>query len=113
MGTDRRVTFRIGHYLVRDGRAIFQFPYPRRALPSEREKLLMLSMIYDAYVRDDFEGADVELAILGAPSRVKKVRQKRTPHVVQLDPSERVAPEVLAVEVQAVYDLLMRIADEP
>lgn len=112
MGPDRRVTFRLAHYLVRDGAAVFQFPYPRRTMPTPREQLLMLSMIHDAYVRDDFEGAVVELADLSAPPTVRGVRAARTPHIVRLDPAQLVPRHVLAVEVQAVYDLLMRIADE-
>lgn len=117
IGPDRKVGFRLGHYLVRDDRAIFQFPYPRRSRLSEQQLATMLSLIKRTYAQGDFGGADVEIADLSAEDAFEycdgaRIKAARSPRIVSLTDSAEIPDDELISGIQDVYDILMRLADE-
>lgn len=118
LGDDRRCFFRIEHYIVRADTAIFQFPYPRRTRLTDFEYQVMMSLIHYGYVRGDFEEARVEIADLSCEEvsvRVDGRRQPapRTPRILALGDGDLIGRQDLQTEIEDVYRILLRIADEP
>jgi hypothetical protein len=109
LGPDRTVAFRLDRLLVRDDRAVFQFPYPRRSSLQPEEVRLMLSLIHYSYVFGDVADAAVELADLSCPPRAKD----REPRIISLDRSDLIDRDELGGRIQEVYAILMELSVEP
>jgi len=117
LGTDRRCAFRIEHYLVRDGEAIFQFPYPRRKRLSDHQLHTMMSLIHFAYATGDYSDAAVEIADLSAEQDYiyldgRREQGPRCPRIVTMPAKGPLSREMLQEEVQNVHDILMRLSEE-
>lgn len=117
LGTDRKCAFRLGHYLVRDDHAIFQFPYPRKSRLDDHTLRVMLSLIYYAYVVDDFAEAGVEIvdlscAPMGISRRDKEAPRLREARLVQLGSDGVMDRRELEANVQDIYRVLMALAEE-
>lgn len=118
LGMDRKCVFRFGHYIVRGGEAVFQYPYPRRTRLTEYEYSVMMSLISLAYATGDFEGAAVEIADLScvATSQTisgQRVRSDRSPRIMRLTTDMVVDRAELQAKVNEVHGLLQEIGDEP
>ena len=117
LGPDRACRFHMEHYLVRDEELIFQFPYPRRNRLSHVELVTMMSLVQLAYATGDFADAHIEIADL-SPERSYvyrdgiRVRSERQPRVVRLQKDEAIPLAQLQADIQDVYALLMKLADE-
>lgn len=117
LGPDRSCRFRLGHYLIRGDKAVFQFPFPRSSRLSERQLLVMMSLISLAYARDDFSEAHVEIADLTRENghyyeKGKKYHLPRSPRVVSMPPTGPLHREQLEADIQDVYRILLKLADE-
>ena len=104
----RAVGFEIGHYLVRDGKPVFQYPYPRTAPLQKKQVRVMTHLIRAAYCIDDFEDADVELIEMSKPDRSTK--RQCLVHSVNNHPP--FAEGEMEEEIASVHGLLMEIASE-
>ena len=77
-----------------------------------------MSLIHYGYVRGDFEEARVEIADLSCEEvsvRVDGRRQPapRTPRILALGDGDLIGRQDLQTEIEDVYRILLRIADEP
>lgn len=118
LGADRSVSMRIEHYLVRGSEAIFQFPYPRRTRLSDDQFQVMASLMHFGYVIGDFSSASVEIVDLSPIEAQVRVdgrleRATRSPRLLSFDKADILDRETLQAEVQDIYDILMKIAEEP
>lgn len=118
LGLDRSCAIRIEHYLVRDDRLVFQFPYPRRTRLSNHEFRVMASLMHYGYAIGDYADALIEIADLSPEDERVRIDGRweagpRTPRVLTFGSDDIIAREALETEVQDVYRILMLIADEP
>jgi hypothetical protein len=116
-GPDRVVAIRIQHYVVDGDRAVFHYVYPRREPLTGQQIQLMLSLIYHAYVRNDFAEAGVEIADLSCdhvagPRGGARLSEERSPCLHRLSMDELLTRDDLQSEVQNIYDLLIEIGNE-
>lgn len=117
LGRDRKCAFRIEYYLVRDGHAVFQFPFPRRSRLSDQQLHTMLSLIHYAYAVDDYSEALIEIADLSAETDYiildgRRQQAPRCPRLFKMPASGPISRDLLQEEVQDVHDILMRLSEE-
>ncbi len=112
LGTDRKCFFRIEHYLVREERAIFQFPYPRKTRLDPQTHRVMMSLVHYAYAVDDFADASVELLDLSCDPGDRFSKPLRAPRLISLEPEDLLDRSDLESRVQEVYTILMALAEE-
>ena len=104
----RKVGFELAHYIVRDGKALFQYPYPRSTILTPSQVRVMLNLLKEAYCIGDFEEADVELIEL---CRIPK-SQERQQVLHKLSEVGSIDWAVLEEDILSIHDLLMEIANE-
>ncbi len=115
---DRTIPMRIEHYVVEGDRGAFQFVNPRRRAFTPDALNIAMSLIHYNYVRDDFEGFDVEVVDLSCPDEIGPrggIRQgpRRQARTHRLTPADCWDRDQLNVEADTIYELLLEIADEP
>lgn len=118
LAPDRKCFFRLGHYLVRDDRIVFQFPYPRRTRLPDYELHVMMSLIHYGYAFGDFDGAAIEIVDLSSEQDRIRIDGRlltapRAPRRVTMPSEGPLNRAVLESEIQKVYSALLALADEP
>jgi hypothetical protein len=117
IGPDRTITMGVEHYVVLGEQGVFRWVYPRREPLVGDVSVIVMSLIHHNYVRDDFEGFEVQMidlscAQLIGPRGGARLAPKRSPEIVTLAEKEIISRERLNEEADKVYSLLMELAEE-
>ena len=117
IGPDRTIAIGIEHYIVDGDRGAFQFVYPRRARLLGHVPDVLMSLIYHNYVRDDFDGFEVEIIdlscdIMVGPRGGTVSSEGRQPRILRLGTAGLRSRAEMNEEASSIYKLLLEIGDE-